>query len=62
MAETYLSLSHFRLFTLKNVRKSIELFFKFYQNLQEREEVREKILDFIKIIYNSIFKASFISL
>jgi hypothetical protein len=59
IAETYLSLAHFRLFTLKNVRKSIEFFFKFYQTIQEKEEVRSTEIFSNK---NLFIKASFISL
>lgn len=42
LAEIYLTIDHFQYFTLKNVRKSIEFFFKFYQNIQQREEVSRR--------------------
>ncbi|CAF1139632.1 unnamed protein product [Adineta steineri] len=37
LADIYLSMEHFRLFTLKNIRKTIEIFFKFYQTIHEKE-------------------------
>jgi hypothetical protein len=52
LAEIYLSIDHFQYFTLKNVRKSIEFFFKFYQIIQQREDVREVLFsDRNKFIY-----------
>ncbi|CAF1514427.1 unnamed protein product, partial [Adineta ricciae] len=40
LADIHLSLDHFRLFTLKNIRKTIEIFFKFYQIIQLKEARR----------------------
>ncbi|UJR29306.1 hypothetical protein I4U23_010520 [Adineta vaga] len=40
LADIHLSLDHFRLFTLKNIRKSIEIFLKFYQIIQQKEAYR----------------------
>ncbi|CAF3428145.1 unnamed protein product [Rotaria socialis] len=40
LAEIYLSMDHYRLFTLKSVQKAIEFFYKFYQHVQEKEETR----------------------
>jgi hypothetical protein len=44
LAEIYLSIEHFQYFTLKNIRKTIDFFYKFYQNIQQKEEVRKKLI------------------
>ncbi|CAF1088574.1 unnamed protein product [Rotaria sordida] len=39
LAETYLSMDEYQSCTLRSVRKAIEFFFKFYQEIEEKEEI-----------------------